>query len=314
VLNGNATVTPATRERVLRAVESTGYKPNLIARAMKTHRSGAVGIVVSDITNPFYPELIEALTAELHQRGLRLVLWNSGDDGADLAAIDAIHQSLVDGLVFTSATDGLASLDAAAHERAPVVLVNRSPTTVEFDRVLTDNYAGGRLVARYLLAHGRRPAVLAGPERASTARDRLRGFFDECRDLGCASAQIPTIHTEYAYAAGRDALIEILPILRAGGYGLFCMNDVMALGATDADRHHGLSLPDDLWVVGFDDIDAASWTSYSLTTVRQPIRAMARAAIDLLARRQAHPDRAPKQITFAPKLVVRASTADAPLP
>lgn len=310
VLAGSTEVSPHTRERVLRAVASTGYQPNMVARAMRTRRSGAVGIVVSDITNPFYPELVDALTAELHGRGKRLVLWNAGAGGADMEAIDAIRQSLVDGLVFTSATDGLVSLEAATRNHAPVVLVNRSLSAPPLDQVLTDNEAGGRLVARYLLAHGRRPAVLAGPEHASTARDRLRGFLTESAAHGFRD--IPLVRTDYSYTAGR-AGFDRLGLVPGERYGLFCMNDVMALGACDAARDASLSIPEDLWVVGFDDIEAASWSSYRLTTVRQPVTDMARATVALLDERLSSPDAPVRRVVFPAELVVRASTAGAPL-
>jgi LacI family transcriptional regulator len=313
VLSGSAAVSPPTRQRVLEAMATAGYKPNLLARAMKTQRSDAVGVVVSDLTNPFYPELIEALTRQLHIRDMRLVVWNATTPGSDLAAIDALHHSTVDGLMFTSATDALGSLSALVDEAAPIVLVNRVLDSGRFDRVYTDNVEGGRLVARYVLGHRRRPAVIAGPHSTSTTRDRLRGFVEQSANWGHPGEGPPVVTGEYSHAFGRKAFEQLIPRIEAGIDCLFCLNDIQALGAIDGARAFGIRVPDDIWIVGFDDIDASSWDGYLLTTVRQPIDEMARAAIDLLIGRRDHPEATPTEVVFPPSIVIRSTTNHAPL-
>ena len=134
----------STRERVLRAMRELNYEPDGLARAMVSGKTGTIGVVVEDITNPFYPEIVEALCSKLSAAGFRMTLWNSGAAG-EPAALEAIRQKLVDGVIFTTATSESSVLKEAVNRRSPVVLVNRYVEGTECDRVTTDNVTGGRL-------------------------------------------------------------------------------------------------------------------------------------------------------------------------
>ena len=176
VLQNRGNVEESTRQRVLKALEDTGYVPNLQARAMRMRRSGLVGVVTGRITNPFYPELLDGLARALAAADLRMALWTSDEPASSTVAVQAIQGGAVDGLIFTTATPYDPALRQAVSQRLPIVLVNRSISGLHCDQVTSDNVGGGRLVAEYFLAHGHADvAVVGGNDLISTGRETPAG-------------------------------------------------------------------------------------------------------------------------------------------
>jgi LacI family transcriptional regulator len=311
VLSGGAKVRPGTRDRVLRALETTGYVPNQAARAMRTRRTGSVGVVVGRITNPFYPELLTALSRKLGAVEQRMVLWDSEGPGAQ-TAVDAIRQRVVDGLVFTTATADLPPLAQALASGSPVVLVNRTLAGISCDQVTSDNDAGGRLVAAYLAGHGhRRLGLLSGPRGISTTDERETGYRAGLREAGLSLPAELVVRGEFHHNDGYEGMRRLLDRDDPPS-AVFCTNDLIAFGARDAARALGVRVPQDVWLVGYDDIPMASWEAFDLTTVRQPIAAMADLAVDLLLARVEDRERPPHTHRLPAELVVRGSTAGVP--
>jgi LacI family transcriptional regulator len=306
-------VSPATRDRILEAAKAVGYVPNLGARAMKTGRVNTVGVVVADLTNPFYPEILDALTEFLDAAGKKVTLWNSDGPGND-AALEAINAGSVDGVIFTTVTEASAPLRAAIDKHSPVVLINRVVDALACDQVSSDNLAGGEAVATYLLENGhRRIAFIGGPSTASTARDRRQGFSQRLTDAGIPLAEDRTLEGPFSHDFGFTATTRLL----RGGEpptAIFCSNDLIAFGALDAARAANVSVPQDLWVVGYDDIAMSSWPAFNLTTVHQPSREMAEAGARALLDRIDDPTAPYRTLTFRSRLVLRGSTATAPRP
>ncbi|WP_163509569.1 LacI family DNA-binding transcriptional regulator [Fodinicola acaciae] len=302
VVHNHPGVTAQTRERVRAVLAQTGYQPNLAARIMRTRRSGTVGLVVDDVVNPFYPELIHSISAELAGRGLRMILWDSAGPGEE-SAIEAIDQRLVDGLVFTTATPQSKALSRAIQRGAPVVLVNRTVAELDCDQVDGDNRAKAHEVAGYFAAAGhRRVAIVDGPAAASTARERGAGFRAGCAAYGL---DLVTRDGDFTFEAGRAAAADL-----DGATAVFCTNDLSALGVLDV---VGRRVPDEVWVVGYDDVAMAGWDTFSLTTVRQPLADMAAAALDLLLQRIEQPSAPFTHRRFKDPWRIRRSTAHTPL-
>lgn len=308
VLQGSDKVHAATRERVLEAVISTGYSPNILARAMKTRRTGTIGVVVARITNPFYPEVLEALSAELAAAGQRMVLWTSEGAG-NASALEAIRAGMADGVVFTTVTAESMPLKEALKRQAPLVMLNRSVEGLPCDQVTSDNVAGSRAIAEYLVAGGhRRLGFVGGPPRPSTSAERKRGFREGLASAGIAWEETLCRYGDFSHADGRAAIRELLS-LDDPPTAVFCVNDLTALGALDGARSMGRRVPQDIWVAGYDDIAMSAWEAFDLTTVRQPIAEMVALAVQMLLERIADPSLPPRHHRFPSELVVRGSTA-----
>ncbi|WP_197376137.1 LacI family DNA-binding transcriptional regulator [Mycolicibacterium baixiangningiae] len=304
------TVSAETRKKILEAAKAVGYVPNLGARAMKTGRVNTIGVVVADLRNPFYPEILDALTSYLDAAGQKVTLWNSDGPGND-AALEAINAGSVDGVIFTTVTEASAPLRAALRRHSPVVLINRTVETLGCDQVSSDNMAGGGTVADYLLENGhRRIAFLGGPSTASTARDRFRGFSQRLAEAGAPLPVEQVLEGPFSHDFGLSAATRLL---RADDppTAIFCSNDLVAFGALDAARAERVAVPDDLWIVGYDDIAMSAWPAFDLTTVHQPSRTMAEAGARALLDRIAEPTAPYRTLTFRSHLVVRGTTSAA---
>lgn len=311
VMSSPAKLSPATKAKVEAAMETLGYVPHAGAQAMKTQRTNTVGVVVADLTNPFYSEVLDELSRELDTAGFRVVIWNTGG-GSRHNALQAIRERAVDGVIFTTATEDSVELQAAVERNSPIVLINRVVEGLDCDQVTSSNFSGGAAVADYLLSHGRSPvAFIGGPEKASTSRDRGLGFLRRMAESGNPVPGTLQFHGEFSHDLSAEIMSRLL-LLPERPQAVFCGNDYMAFGAIDALRASRLATPEDCWVIGYDDVEMASWESFSLTTVRQPSREMARAGVQLLSDRIHSPGLPSRRVNFPYQLVVRDSTNQAP--
>ncbi len=308
VLSGSDSVSEATRSRVMAVLEQTGYVPNSAARVMRTRSTGILGVVVGRQSSPYYPQLLDRFSDAITSHGKLMSLWIS-DGREELGALDAIDRGTVDGVIYTTATRDSRSLWLALRRGAPVVLVNRTLPRVRCDQVSTDNRRGAGALARHLLDGGRRRiGLIGGPRDTSTGREREDGFVSELRRAGRPLEERYRTGGQFSHHDGYRGLRELLE-QRPAPDAVFCVNDVIAMGAVDAARALGARVPDDIWIVGFDDLTMAGWESYSLTTVRQPMEEMAELAVEYLLERIE--GRAPERYRHTRlygELVVRRST------
>lgn len=310
VLSGDGAVRPATRERVMAAVEAVGYTLNAAAQSMRTGRSNTIGVVVADVENPFYPQLLGALTTQFDARGLRTAVWVSDGERND-AALQAIRQGTVDGVVFTTVTERSREFRDALDRGSPLVLVNRTVADIPADQVVSDNVRGAGLVAEHFVAHGRRPAFIGGAADASTSAERLAGYRAGLAAAGVALPDAATLRGTYTRDSGFASARRLYEQGGPAPDAIFCSNDILAFGAMDGVRSLGLRVPEDVWIVGYDDVDMAAWDAFDLTTVRQDTARMAEEAARLLALRIDDRARAPERVVLPPALVVRGSTGRA---
>ncbi|MBX3597546.1 MAG: LacI family DNA-binding transcriptional regulator [Rhizobiaceae bacterium] len=299
-------VAPETREKILRAAEAINYVPNIHARSLITRRTGMIALVVGDITNPFYPEILDTLSKKLQTVGQRVVLFNiSRDEPIDLA-ISGVLKYQVDGIIIASALPGISIAELSLKTYSPVVLINRTIRSAPVDTVSCDNFSAGKFLANLLLDSGhRRPAFVAGLAGASTSVERERGF----REVVLArTGKEPLIaNGDFTYQGGVDAARSLFEN-KYPPDSIFAANDIMALGVLDALRIElGLNVPKDVSVIGFDDIGTAAWPSYSLTTFRQPVSEMIDEALRLLSERISDPKRKPANVVLPGTIVLRKS-------
>ncbi len=279
-----ASVAPATRERVVQAAVQLGYRPNAIARTLTTRRSRMIGVVVSYLQNQFYPVVIEKLSQALQRHGYHVLLFVS--DGHETGAtvddkLMDVMQYQVDGLVLASVTLSSAIAQGCRAAGVPVVLFNRTAPIEGVHCVASDNHAGGRLAAQTLIEAGcQRIAYIAGLEDASTQIERERGFIER---LGQAGVEVSARAVgRYSYEGACEAT-RALCSKAARPDGIFVANDHMALAVMDTLRSElGLRVPQDVCVIGFDNVPQSAWPAYGLTTITQDAQAMVDVTVDLL--------------------------------
>jgi LacI family transcriptional regulator len=311
VLNGDPRVADPTRARVLEVVERLNYTPNAIARGLVSSRTMLVGVVVSDIVNPFYPQLLEAIAELLDDRGLKMVLFNARGREEDVYTKLLLEQR-VDGIIFTAAVRDSKMVEQLVARKFPLVLTNRHVEGITADMAVGDNQAGAAAVAEHLCSLGhRRIAVITGDPRASTSYERLAGFRATLADRGCPLDDELVVEGGFLAKKAYDLTLELLA-RKDRPTAIFALNDLMAFGALNAATHAAVDVPSQLSVVGFDDVWMAGWERFDLTTVHQPLAEMARSSVDLLTERLEEPSRSVRKLVFPSTLVVRGTTAPPP--
>jgi LacI family transcriptional regulator len=300
-------VQPKTAERVRLAATELGYRVNGMARGLKTRRSMSIGMVVPDITNPFFPPAVRGAEEALSEAGFSLLL-SSTDNNVDKARaqLDAMIEARVDGLMLAIAHRHDAIVDRLHASGTPAVLFNRTVDRGAISSVVPDDARGSRLAVAHLQELGHRQiGLVAGPLFTSNGDRRLRAFRRAVSRLGlqCHVVEATAFDEDAGYHAMQQ-LIEEYPEMTA----VVASNDLIALGVIDAATDAGLECPRDLSVVGFNDMPLASRLQPPLTTVTVPERALGRLAAECLLRAIADPGAEPERIVVPVTLVVRGSS------
>jgi DNA-binding LacI/PurR family transcriptional regulator len=311
VLNDTPGVSPTARERVRSAIERTGYQPNRAARTLVTRATGSIGLVVSEpharmFSDPFFASMVRGATEVVRPLGIHLVLMLAEDQRARDQLLAYLRHGHVDGVLFVSthAADPLPRILVA--ERLPAVLSARPVGRLPISYVDVDSVAGAGLAVDHLVERGRyRIATIAGPQDMAAGQDRLRGWEEALAERGLVPG--PVAYGDFDRGSGARAMEELLATGEPFD-GLFVASDLMALDALAVLREHGLRVPEDIAVVGFDDSVAATQARPPLTTVRQPVEEMAKALTLTLLDRIGDPDAPITSRVFPPKLIPRAST------
>lgn len=304
-------VNDETAERVLKAAQELGYRPNPIARGLKTNRSYTIGVLIPDLTNPLFPPIVRGIEDGLEEAGYTPLVANTDNDPErERVALQAMRARQVDGIVTATARSDHDVLDQLAASHLPIVLVNRSVEGAELPAVTVDDRLGIRLAVDHLADLGhRRIAHLAGSQRLSTGRRRYEGFVAAMGERGLEAAEELTRFSDaFTEAEGARVCRELLdagPEVTA----IIAGNDLMALGCYDVLAERGLECPRDVSVVGFNDMPFADRFQPPLTTVRIPHYEIGASAAAMLLRRLQAPDEPAEQLLLEPELVVRSSTA-----
>lgn len=311
-LSGDPNVSEVTRQRVIAAATALNYTPDIVARSLITRRTNRIGVVTSNIINPFYPLLVERLDRELGDRGYTMILFKH-EESIESELISQFVSRSVDGLIFTSAELELPLAPELHAAGVPTVFLNRYIDDERFDRVVSDNVAGGRRAGELLTELGHeRIALVSGPPQTSTARDRDQGFLAALAERGMPIAEELRMAGPYAHRTGVEAAARLLAA-KDPPSAVFCGNDVIALGVWDAANAAGVRMPEQLSVLGFDDIEITSWASIELTTIRQPLAEMARAATEMLIERlEGEYEGGPRRRTFPIELIFRRTVGPNP--
>ncbi|MEC2073358.1 LacI family DNA-binding transcriptional regulator [Alkalihalophilus marmarensis] len=308
VYGSGTNVSEKKRKQILEAAEMLGYQPNALARGLITNKTRMIGIVMRNIQNPFYPEVLEKFHKCLSKHGYHILFINSEHNLVGEDEINHLIEYHVEGVIITDALLTSSAVQRLIKNEIAVVLFNRYIENPDCSAVFCDNYFAGQEIGRYLIASGHKHfAFISGPLNTSTSIDRKKGFEEAVHKGG-----ISDIHIEignYSYESGFEAAKKIL---NSGNLVdcIFCGNDITALGAIDAAKQLGFQVPNDLSIVGFDDITMARWPSYSLTTWKQPIDDMVNAAVQLLLDEISEKENKVITKSFPGELVIRGSVKE----
>ncbi len=296
------------RLRVQEAARALNYRPSRAARTLRVGTSQAVGVVIPDLENPFFTAVVRGIELVLQAAGYTLLLANSDEDAArERNILETLRADGVAGIIFVPIN---AARDAYGDVLAPplqVVAVDRSPTTLRSDLVTVDNVEGTRRGVEHLLALGHREvALLGGPSRHSTAKERERGYEEALRAAGRPIRPELVHYGDFREGGGYDGMTALLALPRRPT-AVFVANNLMTLGAFRALHEAGIRIPEELALVGFDDMPWATSLNPPLTAVSQPSQEIGSSAADLLLDRIARPDRPIRHVILETTLVVRAS-------
>lgn len=301
-----ASVSPSMRGRVEKAAAELGYTPNALASSLTTGRTRLIGLVSNNFHNPIFLEVFDLFTRGLQERGLRPLLVNLSDETDPAASVRMLKQYSVDGVVVASSTLTPAFSQMFRGANMPVVhSFGRHTSSPEVHVVGIDNVECGRMAARELVSRGYvNVAFMGGPESATSTQDRYEGFFAEL-SLHPHVVGTHSFAEAYSFGAGRKEMSRLLCAQPAEAY--FCGDDVLSIGALSAIIDAGLSVPDDVGIIGLNDMEMAGWENISLTTIRQPIQQIISASIELIVAMLDDPERHPEARLFPSTVVERAT-------
>jgi len=307
VFTPGASVSKKTNEKVRRAASELGYRPNILARSLITGKSRIIGLVVSHLDNYFYPEALELLSNALQKKGYHVLVFLASKTSGNIDdVVDEILDYQVDSIILASVAMSSNLATRCTSAGIPVILFNRTQDDNRLSSVTSDNFAGGEKAARFLIAGGHeRIAYIAGWEGASTQRDREAGFVKELKEHGMSlhAREVGNfVRDEARQAARKMFTADEIPD------AVFVASDDMSFAVMDVIRFElGLKIPEQVSVVGYDDVPVASWPAYDLTTVRQPANRMVAETVSIILECIENKETKPRRIQIDGPLVMRGS-------
>ncbi len=308
VLSNGLHVRPEVRERVMEAVDQLAYRPNLLARSLRSQQSNTIGLIVSDIRNPFFTSMSRAVEDTAYEQGFSLVLCNT-DENPEKEAIylNLMHDENVAGVIFSPTRHAAANF-TDANIIFPTVIIDRLLPGADVDVVLLDNVDAGYRLTTHLIENGyRRIGALCG-ETSMTGRERQQGYEKALRANDLAPAGELVKYVQPKMGAGYAATLKMLDTAQPPD-ALFTTNSLLAEGALQAIRERNLTIPDDIALVTFDETTWAALVQPAITLIEQPTYEIGKTATELLLQRIADPNRSTRQVILKGQLLVRGSSA-----
>jgi len=309
VLNQRPDVSPETKEKVLQAILELNYRPSGIARSLRLRSTGTLGLIVPDSANPFFAELGRVIEQVAFEKGYSLILCNSeGNLEKESFYLDVLVEKQVDGLIFVGANKA-SRLHPVLSGAVPVVLVDRDLNGDHLDLIFADNLEGGRMATNYLISLGHeRIGCITGPSRLPTSKARLDGYRRALAEHKIPFEKELVVSGDFRYQGAYQGMKKLLSLSQPPT-AVFALNDLMAVGAIACAVSYGLKVPEDLSVIGFDDIPLATFFNPSLTTISQPREEMGKLAVSMLLERLKNPYLPSRRFVLPVRLVERESCA-----
>jgi LacI family transcriptional regulator len=314
VINNDPNVSVVTREKVMQVVKRVNYTPNAAARGLAAGRTHVLGLVIpmgvaALFTDPYFPILIQGVSSACNAREYSVMLWLAEPEYERRMIRQIMYSGLADGVIVSSMLLNDSLVQALSDGDLPFMLVGRHPTDTHASYVDADNIGGAREAVTHLLRLGRvRVATITGPHNVIAGADRLAGYQAALRDRGLMPDPSLIVEGDFSEVGGYRAMQQLLT---RRPDAVFAASDMMAIGALRALREAGLRVPEDVALVGFDDVPQSARTEPPLTTVRQPIYRLGATTVDSLLDLIQYPDSSPRRIVLPTELVVRASCGSA---
>ena len=308
-INHTGKISVETQEHVRRVMHEMGYKPNRVARRLRAGgKCHLLGLIIPNIQNPFFADLARGVEDVAYRNNFAVLLCNYDEDPAkEHFYLDVMEQESVDGIILPPVHEHDAAVLRIAKSGVPVVCVDRALADSSIDKVEIDNRRGAFEAVAHLISKGhRRIGLISGPADSSTGRERLAGFREALAKAGIAAAPELIRYGDYKQESGRRLAIDLLT-LGEPPTALFVSNNLMTIGALEAICARQLKIPDQIGLIGFDDLPLAAVFNPPLTVVRQPAYEVGRSAAELLFKRIEDPTRPPTSLKLLPELVVRGS-------
>jgi LacI family transcriptional regulator len=308
VLNGTRFVSPDVKKRVLTAIQELDYQPNSLARSLRKKETQSLGLILPDSTNQYFAEIQSGVEKAAYEQGYSVILCNTGgDQNKENLYVNILRYKRMDGILFISAGSETKVL---LEEKIPLILIDRDMPDLEVDTVMADNFQGGYLATQYLIRLGhKRIGCITGPEGIISSGRRIAGYRSALEEAGFAFDPQLICAGDFHAASGKIATSRLLNLPKPPT-AIFTFNDLMAVGAIQAAVDLKRVIPRDLALVGFDDIELASYIQPPLTTIRQPKQEMGLLAVEMLINR-IHDHTLPiKKVTLPVSLIKRESCGE----
>lgn len=309
VINKNRFVSDPIRDKVLAAIKQLNYAPSALARSLKLNQTRTIGMLVTASSNPFYAEVVRGVERSCYERGYSLILCNTeGDIDRMSRSIETLMQKRVDGLLLMCTENHRPSQDILrCYPSLPIIMMDWAPFEGVNDVIQDNSLLGGEMATSYLIARGyTRIACIAGPQDKTPAKERLEGYRQAMDRAGLPIPSGYEVAGDFEFCGGLVAMKQLLA-LPEPPEAVFTSNDAMAVGVYQALHQAGLSIPQDMAVIGYDDIEIAQYMTPPLTTIHQPKDSLGELAIDTLIHRLNNPEAEPQVLILTPELIERGS-------
>lgn len=309
VINETRYVEDETKQRVLLALKQLDYRPNIVARSMRNGKTCTIGLIVPDVSNLFFSEIARRIENHGFEKGYSVILCNSDNNlKRESQYFDILLAKAVDGVIFIPTGNEMNSFDDYILKNIPVVVADRDYDGDTVDTVIIDNEYGGWLATNHLLECGcRKIACITGPDLIASGVQRIEGYRRALREARIEIAPSRIVQGDFSMKSGYKAMDALMKTDEEID-SVFVLNDMMAIGAMACIRAYGRSIPEDIAVIGFDNIELAASIVPALSTIAQPIEEIAASLVDILLERKQYPNLSTKRMVFHPSLIVRDTT------
>jgi DNA-binding LacI/PurR family transcriptional regulator len=311
VINGKGRISSETRSAIFAIMDRFDFQPSVIASALTGKKTFTLGLLVPDVSNPFFAEIARAIEDQGNQLGYSVVMCNTDNKDEKIERyISLLLQKSVDGIIIATGIEKKEILEQLLAKGLPIVLIAREMPSIAVETVVVDDYAGGCLAASHLLELGHKEiAILAESQKVNSSRERMRGFRQTMAEAGLTFNEKWLKICDYKVEDGKKNALELLQKEDSRPSAIFSCNDLLAVGALQAAKELQINVPSELSIISFDNTILASVTNPTLTTIAQPMEQMGKLAVDLIVGHIKGENKANQRTVFRPELLIRESTA-----